>query len=166
VRPRQCDLIRHAVAKREALFVELENLRDAILRKPADIVTLRQGVDTLGVADAVLAASRDRTAITLSTYDLASVTRRMLNSSMALGACGDPRCDRRGAGQDRPAASGPDSRERFRVHGADSTPRWHAWSRRPGRPFPASPGSMSGSARSSPLACLRHDRNHGCGVEQ
>ena len=38
--------------------MELENFRDAILQKPADIVTLRQGVDTLEVADAILAASR------------------------------------------------------------------------------------------------------------
>jgi UDP-N-acetylglucosamine 3-dehydrogenase len=65
------DLIRYSVAKREALVVELENFRDAVLRKPADVVTLRQGVDTLEVADAVLAASKDRTAITLGSDDLA-----------------------------------------------------------------------------------------------
>jgi len=64
------DLIRYAVAKREALSVELENFRDAVLQKSADIVTLQQGVDTLEVADAILAASRDCTAITLGTDEL------------------------------------------------------------------------------------------------
>ena len=49
--------------------MELENFRDAILQKPADIVTLRQGVDTLEVADAILAASRDCTAVTLETSE-------------------------------------------------------------------------------------------------
>jgi UDP-N-acetylglucosamine 3-dehydrogenase len=64
------DLIRYAVAKREALSVELENFRDAILQKSADIVTLRQGVDTLEVAEAILAAGRDCTAVTLGSGDL------------------------------------------------------------------------------------------------
>jgi predicted dehydrogenase len=64
------DLIRYAVAKREALSVELENFRDAILQKPADTVTLRQGVDTLDVADAILSASRTCTAITLGADEL------------------------------------------------------------------------------------------------
>ncbi len=59
------DLIRYAVVKREALTAELEALRDAVLRKSADIVTLHQGVGTLEVADAILAASRDLTAVTL-----------------------------------------------------------------------------------------------------
>ena len=61
------DQIRYALSKREALSVELENFRDAILQKPADIVTLRQAVDTLQVADAILAASRNCTAVTLDT---------------------------------------------------------------------------------------------------
>ena len=64
------DLIRYAVAKREALVAELENFRDAVLGKPADIVTLRQVVDTLEVAEAVLEASRNRSAIALSSDDL------------------------------------------------------------------------------------------------
>jgi len=59
------DLIRYAVAQREALSVELENFRDAVLGKPADIVTLRQGVQTLDVAEAVLAAARDGRAVDL-----------------------------------------------------------------------------------------------------
>ena len=64
------DLIRYAVAKREALATELENFRDAVLGKPADIVTMRQGVETIEVADAVLTASTDCSAVDLSTGDL------------------------------------------------------------------------------------------------
>ena len=44
------DVIRYAVAKREALVAELENFRDAVLGKPADIVTMRQGLETVEVA--------------------------------------------------------------------------------------------------------------------
>ena len=61
------DQIRYAISKREALSIELENFRDAILEKPVDIVTLRQGVNTLEVADAILAASRGCMAVTLDT---------------------------------------------------------------------------------------------------
>jgi predicted dehydrogenase len=61
------DQICYAISKREALLVELENFRDAILQKPADIVTLRQGVDTLEVADAILRASKDCVLISLET---------------------------------------------------------------------------------------------------
>jgi predicted dehydrogenase len=59
------DLIRYATAKREALTAELENFRDAVLGKPADIVTLAQGVDTIEVAESVLAAARDGMAVSL-----------------------------------------------------------------------------------------------------
>ncbi len=51
------DLIRFSITKREALTAELENFRDAILGKPAEIVTMRQGTETLEVAAAVQAAS-------------------------------------------------------------------------------------------------------------
>jgi len=60
------DLIRYAVAKREALATELENFRDAVLGKPAEIVTMRQGVETIEVAAAVLAASSGCTAVRLA----------------------------------------------------------------------------------------------------
>lgn len=63
------DQIRYAIPKREALSVELETFRDAILGKPADIVTLRQGVDTLKVAGAILAASRNGEVVTLDGND-------------------------------------------------------------------------------------------------
>jgi len=60
------DLIRYAVAKREPLANELENFRDAVLGKPADVVTMRQGVETIEVAAAVLAAARDCSAVRLA----------------------------------------------------------------------------------------------------
>jgi UDP-N-acetylglucosamine 3-dehydrogenase len=60
------DLIRYAVGKREALVTELENFRDAVLGKPADVVTMGQGVETIEVATAVLAASRDGSAVGLA----------------------------------------------------------------------------------------------------
>ena len=59
-------MIRYAVAKREALSVELENFRDAVLGKPADIVTMRQGIETVEVADAILAAPRGCTTVALA----------------------------------------------------------------------------------------------------
>jgi predicted dehydrogenase len=60
------DVIRYAVPKREALRVELEHFRDAVLGKPADIVPLWQGVGAVEVASAVLAASGTGAAVDLS----------------------------------------------------------------------------------------------------
>jgi len=57
------DLIRYAVAKREPLCGELENFRDAVAGRPADIVTMAQGVEAVEVADAILAAAREDTAV-------------------------------------------------------------------------------------------------------
>jgi predicted dehydrogenase len=58
------DVIRYAVVRREALYVELEHFRDAILGKPADIVTMRQGVEAVRVAQAVLSAAASHGALT------------------------------------------------------------------------------------------------------
>jgi UDP-N-acetylglucosamine 3-dehydrogenase len=44
------DVIRYAIAKPEPLKLEHENFRDAVLGKPADIVTMRQGLNTVKVA--------------------------------------------------------------------------------------------------------------------
>jgi len=52
------DVIRFAIAKPEPLRVEHEQFRDAILGKPSDIVTMRQGLDTVRIADQMLAAAR------------------------------------------------------------------------------------------------------------
>jgi UDP-N-acetylglucosamine 3-dehydrogenase len=51
------DLIRYAFSRREALCVELENFRDAVLGKPADIVSLRQGAEAIQVASTILDAA-------------------------------------------------------------------------------------------------------------
>jgi UDP-N-acetylglucosamine 3-dehydrogenase len=45
------DVIRYAIAKPEPLKLEHENFRDAVLGKPSDIVTMRQGLNTVKVAD-------------------------------------------------------------------------------------------------------------------
>ena len=48
------DVIRYAIAKPEPLKVEHEAFRDAVAGKAADIVTMRQGLATVAVAEAVL----------------------------------------------------------------------------------------------------------------
>ena len=48
------DMVRYAIAKPEPLRVEHENFRDAVLGKPADIVTLEHGLATLAVAEAMI----------------------------------------------------------------------------------------------------------------
>jgi predicted dehydrogenase len=61
------DMIRYAIAKPEALRVEHENFRDAVLGKDADIVTLQQGMITVVVAEAALESARTGQTITLGT---------------------------------------------------------------------------------------------------
>ncbi len=51
------DVIRYAIAKPEPLRVEHEAFRDAVLGKDADIVTLRQGLETVRVAELMLSTS-------------------------------------------------------------------------------------------------------------
>ena len=51
------DVVRYAIAKPEPLRTEHEAFRDAVLGKPADIVTLEQGVRIVEVAEAVLASA-------------------------------------------------------------------------------------------------------------
>ncbi|MDX3577667.1 Gfo/Idh/MocA family oxidoreductase [Streptomyces sp. FL07-04A] len=57
------DMIRYAIAKREPLQVEHELFRDAVLGKPADICTLRQGMRTVEVAAAVLESAAQGTTL-------------------------------------------------------------------------------------------------------
>ena len=57
------EMIRYALTKREPLLVEHEAFRDAILGRRNDIVTLRDGLETLRVAEAVVESSRTSTAI-------------------------------------------------------------------------------------------------------
>lgn len=58
------EMIRYALTKREPLLVEHEAFRDAILGRRHDIVTLREGLATLQVAEAVLESSRTSLAVT------------------------------------------------------------------------------------------------------
>jgi len=51
------DVIRFAIPKPEPLRVEHEAFRDAVLGKDADIVTMRQGLNTVRIADQMLAAA-------------------------------------------------------------------------------------------------------------
>lgn len=51
---------RFAIPKREPLLVEHEAFRDAVLGRPSDIVTLRDGLRTVLVAEAVLESSRNQ----------------------------------------------------------------------------------------------------------
>lgn len=59
------DVVRYAIAKPEPLRVEHEAFRDAVLGKAADIVTMREGVRTVLVAEAVLAAAETGQTVTL-----------------------------------------------------------------------------------------------------
>ena len=54
---REGDVIRYAIPKPEPLRLEHEAFRDAVLGKPADIVTMAQGVAVTRIADAVLRSS-------------------------------------------------------------------------------------------------------------
>ena len=51
------DVIRYAIPKPEPLRTEHEAFREAVLGRSADIVTMRQGLRTVAVAEAVLAAA-------------------------------------------------------------------------------------------------------------
>ncbi|CAL9551120.1 Gfo/Idh/MocA family protein [Streptomyces pilosus] len=66
------DMIRYAIPKREPLLVEHELFRDAVLGRPADICTLRQGLRTVEVAAAVLESAADHRTVSLLPEDLIS----------------------------------------------------------------------------------------------
>jgi len=59
------DMIRYAIQKREPLRVEHEAFRDAILGKPSEVVTMEQGLRTLGVVEAMLESSRSGRSVEL-----------------------------------------------------------------------------------------------------
>lgn len=52
------DVIRYSIAKPEPLKLEHENFRDAVLGKPSDIVTMRQGLNTVKVADWMIESAK------------------------------------------------------------------------------------------------------------
>jgi UDP-N-acetylglucosamine 3-dehydrogenase len=60
------DMIRYAIAKPEPLRTEHEAFRDAVLGKQADIVTMRQGLATVAVAEAVIESARLGRSVDLS----------------------------------------------------------------------------------------------------
>jgi predicted dehydrogenase len=59
------DMIRYAIPKPEPLRLELEAFRDAVLGKGSDIVTMRQGLATVAVAEAVLTSARTGATVTV-----------------------------------------------------------------------------------------------------
>jgi predicted dehydrogenase len=59
------DSIRYAIAKPEPLRVQHENFRDAVLGLDAEIVTMREGLATVTVADACIRSAREGRAIDL-----------------------------------------------------------------------------------------------------
>ncbi|MCL3776975.1 MULTISPECIES: Gfo/Idh/MocA family oxidoreductase [unclassified Actinomyces] len=62
------DVIRYAIAKREPLALEAERFRDAVLAGPGgatEVVTMDEGVHTLRVVEAVLAAAAENRTVTL-----------------------------------------------------------------------------------------------------
>ncbi len=58
-------MTRFALAKPEPLLAEHEAFRDAVLGKDADIVTMREGLATLPVAEAALRSAMSGGAQTL-----------------------------------------------------------------------------------------------------
>ncbi len=60
------DMIRFAFPKPEPLRTEHEAFRDAVLGKNHDIVTMRQGLATVAVAEAVLTSAREGRVVDLS----------------------------------------------------------------------------------------------------
>ncbi len=59
------DVVRYAIAKPEPLRTEHEAFRDAVLGKDADVVTMRQGMAVVAVAEAVLRSAATGAVITL-----------------------------------------------------------------------------------------------------
>lgn len=60
------DMIRYAIPKPEPLRTEHEAFRDAVLGKETDIVTMRQGLATVAVAEAVIESARLGRSVDLS----------------------------------------------------------------------------------------------------
>jgi predicted dehydrogenase len=58
---REGDVVRYAIPKPEPLRVEHEQFRDAVAGKDADIVTMRQGLRTVAVAEACIESARTGT---------------------------------------------------------------------------------------------------------
>ncbi|TDE15893.1 Gfo/Idh/MocA family protein [Jiangella asiatica] len=59
------DVVRYAISKPEPLRTEHEVFRDAVLGKDTEVVTMRQGLATVAVAEAVLSSAREGRTIAL-----------------------------------------------------------------------------------------------------
>ena len=59
------DVVRYAFAKPEPLRTEHEAFRDAVLGKESDIVTMRQGLATVAVAEAALRSAAEGVTVRL-----------------------------------------------------------------------------------------------------
>ena len=59
------DMVRYAITKPEPLRTEHEQFRDAVLGMDADIVTMRQGLTTVRVAEACLESAKSSRTISL-----------------------------------------------------------------------------------------------------
>jgi predicted dehydrogenase len=62
------DIVRYALAKREPLLAEHEAFRDAVLGAENHVVTMRQGLRTLEVAEAALESARTGTTVRLEQF--------------------------------------------------------------------------------------------------
>jgi len=77
------DMVRYALNKREPLLTEHLAFRDAVAGLPSDIVTLRQGLRTVEVAEAVLRSARDGGTVALDAPEPAAAARPAGASSAA-----------------------------------------------------------------------------------
>lgn len=59
------DVVRYAIAKSEPLRTEHEAFRDAVLGRTVDVVTMRQGLATVAVAEAVLESAKTGATVAL-----------------------------------------------------------------------------------------------------
>lgn len=69
------DMVRYAFPKPEPLRIEHENFRDAVMGKPADIVTMRQGLSTVRVAEACIESAEQGGAAISLIHDPKEVSR-------------------------------------------------------------------------------------------
>lgn len=60
-------MVRYALAKREPLRLEHEAFRDAILGRDNRVVTMREGLENVRVAEAILASAESSASVSLST---------------------------------------------------------------------------------------------------
>jgi predicted dehydrogenase len=60
------NVTRFAIAKPEPLRVQHENFRDAVLGRETDVITMREGMETVRVAEACLRSARECRTIDVS----------------------------------------------------------------------------------------------------